>query len=162
MYKKMKRGKLTDIDATEGQQQFNYVNADLQEIKDRGTWRQTFQTVLLYFEKCWTEIDGLKMSEKEYDRLCKNKKDTVQVPIHMTNREKEERHVWTIKCTNNTYTTDELSKYLEGLWGEIDSLRKFKYRIEYLKNHNVVSRFFGWKSQKLPDLLSELQELSLL
>ena len=60
VYKINRRGVLTDMDATQTEQEIESVNADLQEIKDRGVWRERFQNrarcepseVLPYLQNC--------------------------------------------------------------------------------------------------------------
>jgi hypothetical protein len=165
----------------QAEEQIASVNADIQEIKDRGNWkgRETtpkHETVLPYLQKCWEEIDRLKVVKIEYDRLRnqgtwdrirdKKKKnnqneDTVQVTEDMTNRERVEREEWQTKLAEGTtLRSNDLTTYLEQLWGEIDLLRKFKYRIEFLETRNFASRLLNLKALDLSHLLAELKGLN--
>ena len=181
VYKKERRGDLSDMDFSQAEEQIASVNADIQEIKDRGIWkgRETtpkHETVLPYLQKCWEEIDRLKVVKIEYDRLRnqgtwdrirdKKKKnnqneDTVQVTEDMTNRERVEREEWQTKLAEGTtLRSNDLTTYLEQLWGEIDLLRKFKYRIEFLETRNFASRLLNLKALDLSHLLAELKGLN--
>jgi hypothetical protein len=87
--------------------------------------------------------------------------ETVQETQDMTNRERVERGEWQKKLTEGiTIQSNDLTTYLEQLWGEIDMLRKFKYRIEFLETRNFASRLLNFKALDLSHLLAELKGLN--
>lgn len=181
VYKKKRRGELRDMGFSQAVEQIASVNADIQEIKDRRIWKgrgitPEQETVLPYLQKCWEEIDRLKVVKIEYDRLrnqgtwdrmLDNKKqnnqneDTVQVKEELTGRETVERGAWQKMLTKGlSIWPEKLTIYLYMLWGEIDTLRKFKYRIEFLETRNFASRLLNLKALDLSHLLAELKGLN--
>ncbi len=176
VYKKYRRGKLTEMDPKEAAVEIKSVNADLQEISDRPSWREKVsknqysnESLLLFLEACWREIDALVWFEEEnkklngvgaIDRIFNAKE---KVGMHAVGIwDEDERAIWNTRTQpgwEGTYPCEELLKYLDELWSKIDSLRKFKYQNEYLRGRGHFERVGNFQGLNISDLLAELNRL---
>jgi hypothetical protein len=176
VYKKYRRGKLTEMDANIAALEIESVNADLKEISARPAWRDKVsknqysnESLSLFLEACWREIDALVWFERENERL-----NGVGVVGRIFNYEKQpdmhdvgiwdedERKIWKDRSQpgwKGTYRCQDLLNYLEELWSKIDSLRKFKYQNEYLRGRGHFERVGNFQGLNISDLLTELKGL---
>jgi hypothetical protein len=161
-YKKYRRGKLEAMDASTAIQEIADVNADLQEVTERSAWLEsgTYSDAMLlqYLEKCWKEIDSLAAFEKEHEKLLRwggtTKKETTG---EIGERDGKERARWRARDGNKG--SFNIGKYLEDVWREIDGLRQFKYRNEFLRGRSITARALNYTELNVGDLLAELRNV---